>query len=377
MGYIIPLAKPVMGMQEKENLVKCITDGWVSAGNFVTDFEDQMSLYCHREYACATSSGTTALHLALEALGVGKGDLVVVQTLTYIATVNAILQCGAIPIFVDSRGSDWQMDEEKVEAIIKARDVKAVVAVHLYGAPCDIATIEWMCEANNVRLIEDCAQALGSAVNGRPVGSFGDASCFSFYGNKNITTGEGGMVLCDDAALWTELNHMKSHSTVFGEGYSHDKMGYNYKMSNLQAAVGCAQMGRLDGILERKEEICNLYTKTIFEPVAKGEFGRGRIGSWRLRERGVHAGRWMYSLVLETKKLRNGLIKHLETKGIESRPFFSPCHLAGHISDLTLFPVAEDLSRRGINLPTYPEMTDLSVKFVSNEIIQFLRENVT
>ncbi len=377
MGYIVPLAKPVMGMPEKENLVKCITDGWVSAGNFVADFEDQMAGYCHRDFACSTSSGTTALHLALEALGVGKGDLVIVPTLTYIATINAVLQCGAIPIFVDSRESDWQMDEKAVSAAIFARDIKAVVAVHLYGAPCDISEIEWACESNNVRLIEDCAQALGSAVDGRPVGSFGDASCFSFYGNKNITTGEGGMVLCDDAALWTELNHIKSHSTVYSKGYSHDKMGYNYRMSNLQAAVGCAQMERLDGILERKQEICSLYTSTIFKPVAEGEFGRGRIGTWRLRGRGVHAGRWLYSLVVQSEGLRDGLIEHLKAKGIESRPFFSPCHLMPHVGEYAIYPVSENLSKRGLNLPTYPEMTDLSVKFVSNEIIQFLRHNVT
>lgn len=377
MGYIVPLAKPVMGMPEKENLVKCITDGWVSSGSFVADFEDQMAAVCHRDYACSTSSGTAALHLALEALGVQGGDKVVVPTLTYIATVNAILQCGATPVFVDSRESDWQMDEDQVEEALKDRDVVAVVAVHLYGAPCDIVALEWMCETNNVILIEDCAEALGSGVHGRPVGSFGDASIFSFYGNKNITTGEGGMVLCEDAALWTELNHIKNHSTVFGKGYSHDKMGYNYRMSNLHAAVGCAQMGRLEGILERKEEICNLYTSTIFRPIAKGEIRSGWVETWKLRGRGVKAGRWLYSLVLGTEKLRDGLIDHLKEKDIESRPFFTPCHLMPHVGVHDVFPVAEDLSKRGINLPTYPEMTDLEVKYVSSEIIDFLRHNVT
>jgi len=376
MGYIVPLAKPVMGMPEKENLVKCITDGWVSAGNFVADFEDQMALYCHREYACSTSSGTTALHLALEALGVQGGDKVVVPTLTYIATINAILQCGATPVFVDSRESDWQMNEEQVEEALKDRDVVAVVAVHLYGAPCDISAIEWMCETSNVLLIEDCAQALGSAVNGRPVGSFGDASCFSFYGNKNITTGEGGMILCDDGALWTELKHMNSHSTVYSKGYSHDKMGYNYRMSNLNAAVGCAQMGRLDDIIKRKQEICSLYTSEIFKPIAKREIKNGCVETWRLRGRGIDAGRWFYSLVLESEELRDGLMAHLKERGVESRPFFTPCHLMPHVGVYTVYPVAEDLGKRGINLPTYPEMTDLSVRYVAHEIIGFLRENV-
>ena len=377
-----PLAKPVLGMPEKENLVKCITEGWVSKGSFVDDFEEHMALICHRDYACSTSSGTSALHLTLEALGIGKGDLVIVPTLTYIATVNSILQCGATPVFVDSRESDWQMDEEKVVEVFKLRHndpyrVRAVLAVHLYGAPCNVSFLEKFCHENKIFLIEDCAEALGSSFDGEPVGSFGDASCFSFYGNKNITTGEGGMVLCDDGALWTELHHMKNHSAVFGEGYSHDKMGYNYRMSNLQAAVGCAQLDRLDDILKRKEEICNLYTSKIFSPIALGEIKRGWLGTWRLRGREVGAGRWLYSLACKNEYFRNSLIRYLEGNSIESRPFFSPCHLQGHIGDLTVYPVAESLSKRGINLPTYVQMTDEDVKFIAGKVVEFLRNNVT
>lgn len=380
-----PLAKPVLGMPEKENLVKCITEGWVSKGSFVDDFENHMALICHRDYACSTSSGTTALHLVLEALGIGKGDMVIVPTLTYIATVNAILQCGATPIFVDSRESDWQMDEENV---VEAFDfhhndsdprVKAVLAVHLYGAPCDVSFLEKFCHENDIFLIEDCAEALGSSVDGAPVGSFGKASCFSFYGNKNITTGEGGMVLCDDGLLWSELQHMKNQSTLFEEGYSHDKMGYNYRMSNLQAAVGCAQLGRLDDILKRKEEIRNLYTATIFRAIAAGEIRSGWLETWRLRRRGMDAGGWLYSLVCKNEYFRNSLIRYLEGSSIETRPFFSPCHLMGYIGGPSMadFPVAEDLSRRGILLPTYVDMTDEDVKFIAGKVVEFLRQNVT
>lgn len=364
-------------MPEKENLVKCITEGWVSKGSFVDEFEERMAVICQRDYACATSSGTSAIHLTLEALGVGPGDNVIVPTLTYIATVNAILQCGANPIFVDSRDSDWQMDEEKVAEALEGGGIKAVVAVHLYGAPCDTVALEKMCVDNNAFLIEDCAEAIGSSVDGMPVGSFGDASCFSFYGNKNITTGEGGMVLCDDGALWTELHHMKNHSTMFGEGYSHDKMGYNYRMSNLQAAVGCAQLGRLDEILKRKEEICGLYTKEIFRPIAAGLISSGWVETWRLRRRGISAGRWLYSLVFKNEYFRNSLMRHLKNEEIDTRPFFSPCHLAGHISDLTVFPIAEDLSKRGMNLPTYVQMTDEDVKFIAGKVVDYLRHNVT
>ena len=388
MRYEYPLAKPVLGMPEKQNLVQCISDGWVSGGSFVSEFEDCMADLLGRRFACSTSSGTAALHLALEALGIGKGDLVIVPTLTYVASVNAILQCGATPLFVDSRESDWQMDEEKVVEAFKKHHydpypIRAILAVHLYGAPCNISFLEKFCHENETFLIEDAAEALGSGVDGKPVGSFGDVSIFSFYGNKNITTGEGGMALTDDEALHDMMSHLKNHATcrMGGEvkNYYHDTLGYNYRMSNLNAAVGCAQVDRLDDTLKRKAEICELYTKTIFRPVAQGRL-REVVKTWKLRGRGVKAGRWLYSLVLETQELRDGLISHLENQLVETRPFFEPCDTFDHLEGCSLnmsFPVACDLSRRGINLPTYVQMTDDDVKFISNEVILFLLQNVT
>ena len=370
-----------MGMPEKENLVKCITDGWVSGGDFIADFESRMALACNRSYACATSSGTTALHLALKSLSIGPGDYVIVPTLTYVATMNAVIQCGAIPVFVDSRASDWQMDMEHVRFILAKQNISAVVSVHLYGAPCDMTELERIRVdgKHEVDIIEDAAQALGSGLDGRPVGSFGDISCFSFYGNKNITTGEGGMCLTDSKELEYRMNHLKNHATVYAEGenkYYHDTLGYNYRMSNLQAAVGCAQMKRLDEIMKRKGEICSLYTATIFRPIARKELKNGCVETWRLKGRGVKAGRWLYSLIVESESLRDGLMAHLKDNGIESRPFFGPCHLLGHVSDMTVYPVAEHLSKRGLNLPTYVQMTDEDVKFISGKVIEFLRHNV-
>lgn len=392
MQYKYPLAKPVLGMPEKENLVKCITDGWVSAGSFVTDFENRMALACDRKYACSTSSGTSALHLALAALGVGRGDLVIVPTLTYIACANAILYCGAVPIFCESRESDWQMDMENVSEIVKFHakvssnklvrqgEIKAIIAVHLYGAPCSIDELGKFCRPRGILLIEDAAQALGSELNGRPVGSFGDVSCFSFYGNKNITTGEGGVCLTDNEKIAYELKHLKNHATISNDEtreYFHNDLGYNYRMSNLQAAVGCAQLDRLDSILGRKQEICELYTSTIFRPIASGEFPE-IVKTWKLKGRGVKAGRWLYSLVLDTWELREGLIKFLAENGIESRPFFGPCHSMSHFNSPSMvdFPVAEILADRGINLPTYVQMTDDDVKYISEQVIDYLRHNV-
>lgn len=381
MQYKYPLAKPLLGLTERHNLSQCIDEGWVSGGRFVAEFEQGLAKLCNRKHVTATSSGTTALHLALAALGVSKGNLVIVPTLTYIACANAILYCGAKPIFCDSRESDWQMDVESVSDIVdfNGGGIKAVIAVHLYGAPCSIDELGRFCRQRGIFLIEDAAQAMGSELNGRPVGSFGDVACFSFYGNKNITTGEGGACLTDDDEIARKLSHLRSHATKRGEEsneYYHDELGYNYRMSNLQAAVGCAQLEKLDLILDRKEEICQLYTSTIFRPMAAGEFPE-RVHTWRLKGRGVKAGKWLYSLVLDTWELREGLIKFLAENGIESRPFFGPCHLMGHFSgSMSDFPVAESLADRGINLPTYVQMTDEDVKFIAGKVVEFLRNNV-
>ena len=382
MRYKYPIAKPLMGMPEKENLVQCITDGWVSGGRFVAEFEQGLARRCNRKHVTATSSGTTALHLALAALGVGRGDRVIVPTLTYIACANAIRYCGAVPIFCDSRKSDWQMDMEEVNLIVDfhKEDIKAIIAVHLYGAPCSIEELELFCRVRGIRLIEDAAQAIGSEFNGRPVGSFGDVSCFSFFGNKNITTGEGGACLTNDDEIAYQLDHLKNHATIKSEEtreYFHNGLGYNYRMSNLQAAVGCAQLDRLESILDRKEEICQIYTSTIFRPMAAGEFPYS-IRTWSLRGRGVKARKWLYSLVLDSFVMREGLMKFLAENGIESRPFFGPCHTMSHFNGPSMadFPVAEELADRGINLPTYVQMTDEDVKFIAGKVVEFLRHNV-
>ena len=237
-----PLAKPLLGDLEKDNLTACIDEGWVSSGRFIGEFEGRMSKLCGREFGCATSSGTTALHLALEACDIGPGSKVLVPTLTYIATVNTILQCGAEPIFIDSGLLDCKINSLHVTNRIEEGDVDALLAVHLYSVPCNIVFFEELCADREIILIEDVAEALGGSVGGRPLGSFGSASCFSFYGNKTITTGEGGMVLCDDHTILSNLKHLKNQATIKSGEYEHNRIGYNYRMSNLNAAVGCAQL---------------------------------------------------------------------------------------------------------------------------------------
>ncbi len=380
MQYKYPLAKPLVGMPEKENLVNCISEGWLSKGDYIDAFEDAMACLCNREHAVSTSSGTTALHLALEAFGI-KGYKVIVPTLTYVASVNSILQAGATPVFVDSRESDWQMDVEEVMEKALSENVGAIMAVHLYGAPCDIKRLELFCEDYNIFLIEDAAEALGSEADGRPVGSFGNVSIFSFYGNKNITTGEGGMALTNDNDLAYTMRHLKNHATLKGKKYKHDELGYNYRFSNLQAAVGFAQMGRLEDILAQKQRIFDLYTKTIFLKFNEtGSVLRNELKTWRLRGRGAKPGLWLYSLIAKSEELRDGLMAYLCEKGIETRPFFSPVHTMEYIEDgdnAPCFPVAEELSRKGFNLPSYPSLTNEDVKFISSSVLEYLLNNVT
>lgn len=360
-----PLAKPLLGDSEKDNLTACIDEGWVSSGRFIGEFEGRMSKLCGRKFGCATSSGTTALHLALTACGIGEGSKVLVPTLTYIATVNTILQCGAEPIFIDSRREDWQMNDTRVSIRIAGGDIDAVVAVHLYGMPCNIEFLERICKDRGVVLIEDVAEALGGKVGGGPLGSFGDVSCFSFYGNKTITTGEGGMVLCGNRGIYQALKHLKNQATVKPGEYVHDRIGFNYRMSNLNAAVGCAQLGRLEDILKRKEEICDLYSSEL----------KGRVEMCVSRIKDVHVGHWLYSFLVETKELRDGLVDHLCGKGIESRPFFTPAHTMKYMGakhNNSHFPVAQDISGRGINLPTYVSMTNDDVLWISAKVLGFL-----
>lgn len=373
MKILYPLAQPSLSMAEKKNLSACVDEGWVSGGRFLGEFESGMMKLCRRAFGCATTSGTTALHLTLVACGIGPGNKVLVPTLSYIAVTNSVLQCGAEPVFIDSRLTDWQINDSHVANRIMEGDIDAVIAVHTYGVACNILFLEDLCRDRGVILIEDAAEALGGSFGGRSLGSFGKASCFSFYGNKTITTGEGGMVLCDDKELNEKVKHLRSHATVKGGNYIHDRIGFNYRMSNLHAAVGCAQLERLDKFLKRKKEIYNLYDKQIFSKL------KGVVSTYRLSRKDITVGYWLYSFTVVSEKLRDGLIRHLYKNGIEAKPFFKPAHTmeyVNNVGDACNYPVAQNLSERGINLPTYVSMTDKDVRFISSRVIDFLTNSV-
>jgi len=356
---VIPVAEPVLGEEELNNVVEAVKSGWISSkGKFVSEFEEEFARYCGVKHGVATANGTVALHLALVALGIGEGDEVIVPTLTFVATANAVRYTGAKPVFIDSHPDYWCLDPQKIEEAISSR-TRAIIPVHLYGHPCDMDAINDIAKKHNLYIIEDAAEAHGAEYKGKKVGSFGDIACFSFYGNKLITTGEGGMCLTDDEALAEKMKILRSHGMNPNKRYWHDVIGFNYRMTNLQAAVGVAQLKKLDRFITRKREIAKTYNALLEDikginlppemPWAKNVY-------------------WMYS-VLVTEEFgidRDNWARELEAKGIETRPFFIPVHLMPHYNQGKIFLAAEELSQKGINLPSSIKLTELEIKSIIN-----------
>jgi perosamine synthetase len=360
MKYRIPVAEPEIGEEELQNVMEAVKSGWVSSkGPFIEEFERSFSSYINVKYGAATSNGTTALHLALAALGMGRGDKVLVPSLTFIAVANATTYTGAKPVFIDSHPEYWCMDPSKIEEKIDSQ-TKAIIVVHLYGHPCDMDEIMRIAEDHGLHVIEDCAEAHGAEYKGRKLGSFGIISCFSFYGNKIITTGEGGMCLTSNEELANKIRILRDHGMNPDKKYWHDVIGFNYRMTNLQAAIGVAQLKKIDLLIDKKRQIAIAYKRLLQDLPA---IRPAPEMSWA---KSVY---WLYS-VLVKKGLRNKIINHLEREGIETRPFFYPQHvLPPYKRGLTL-PVAEELSARGLNLPSGPRLSKNHIQ----EIVKSLEE---
>ncbi len=355
MNIKIPVYQPALNGNEKKYVNECLDTTWISSkGKFINEFESGFANYVGIKYAASVSNGTVALHLAMIALGIGPGDEVIVPSLTYISSVNAIAYVGATPIFIDSLPDTWQMDPADLKRKITVR-TKAVMAVHLYGLPCEIVLIDEICKAKGLFLIEDCAEALGSKIGDRHVGTFGDISTFSFYGNKTITTGEGGMVVTNDETLFDRSLHFKGQGLAKHRQYWHDVIGYNYRMTNICAAIGLAQLEQIDGFIKRKREIAKFYEQNIVNP--KIEFHREKDGF-------THSY-WMCSILTPDSNLREILREKLANEGVETRPLFYPVHTMPMYSQKYLkIPVAENLGWRGINLPSYPGLSDDDLKLI-------------
>ena len=345
---MIPIAEPSLGEEELKNVTEAVKSGWISSkGKFIEEFEQNFSNYCNRRYGVVTSNGTVALHLALKALGIGKGDEVIVPDLTFVAVANTVTYCNAKPVFVDSHPDYWCIDPKKIEEKITSR-TKAVIPVHLYGHPCDMDAIMKIAEEHNLYVIEDAAEAHGAEYKSKKVGSYGVVSCFSFYGNKIITTGEGGMCLTNDEELTENMRILRDHGMIPDKRYWYDVVGFNYRMTNLQAAVGVAQLKKLDEFVDKKRQIARWYAEELKDLKEKG------LIKLHPEMPGAKCVYWMYSILVEDEfgMNRDELVKRLEEKGIETRPFFYPMHVMPIYKNSEGFPVAEEISRKGVNLPS-------------------------
>ena len=361
---MIPVAGPCLGEEELSNVIEAVKSGWISSkGKFIEEFEQKFASYCNRKYGVATSNGTVALHLALKALGIGKGDEVIIPDLTFVAVANTVTYCNAKPVFVDSHPDYWCIDPERIEEKITPR-TKAIIPVHLYGHPCDMDAILDIAEEHDLYVVEDAAEAHGAEYKGKKVGSFGDISCFSFYGNKIITTGEGGMCLTNNEELAEKVQILRDHGMNPNKRYWYDIVGFNYRMTNLQAAVGVAQLKKLDEFIENKRQIARWYSEELKDLEEKGLITLHPEMSW------AKCVYWMYCILVEDKfgMSRDELMKKLEEKGIETRPFFYPLHVMPPYKNDEKFPVAEETSRKGINLPSGVGLMKEMIERVVNTI---------
>ena len=359
----IPVYQPSLAGNEKKYVNDCIDSGWISGkGKYVSEFENSFAKYIGIRHATSVCNGTIALHLALLALGVGPGDEVIVPTFTYIASVNAILYVGAKPVFVDSCPDSWQIDPAEVKRKITS-NTKAIMAVHLYGHPCDMGTLIAIAKEHRVFLVEDCAEALGSLFRGRHVATFGDIAAFSFYGNKTITTGEGGMVVTNDSLLHERACHFKGQGLAKYREYWHDQVGYNFRMTNVSAAIGLAQLERADELIAKKLEIAKEYDECLKRTVFQTHKPVGDV---------CHSY-WMYSVLVPEMEVRDQVRDHLRKANIETRPTFYPVHtMPMYAAKFERHQVAENIALRGINLPSYPGLTKEQIKYITDTIKQSL-----
>jgi len=361
MNYKYPVYQPNLSGNENKYVQECLDSTWISSkGKFIKQFEDNFSNFIGIDNSVAVSNGTVALHLALLALGIGKNDEVIVPTFTYIASVNAIHYTGAKPVFVDSEKSTWQIDTNKIEEKISPK-TKAIMAVHIYGHPCEMDSIVQIAKKYNLFIIEDCAEAIGTFYKDKHAGRIGDISTFSFFGNKTITTGEGGMVCTNNGALADLSTRMKGQGLAKNQEYFHDIIGYNYRMTNICAAIGFAQLERIDDILKSKRRIAQSYID-----------GLDGLPIDHHKELGnVKHSYWMFTILVASENERIKLRNHLKENGIETRPTFHPVHTMPMYKTKEKFEVAEDLGRRGINLPSYPDLSESDIEFITRKVREF------
>lgn len=359
--FYIPVAMPDLKGNEFNYLADAFLSTWISSsGEYIRNFEEGFSKYCTVEHGVAVSNGTVAIHLALKALGIGDGDEVIIPDLTFAATINAVLHANATPVIVDIDENDWNISPDEIKKAITPK-TKAIIPVHVYGQPCKMDSIMDIARSNNLYVIEDCAEAHGSEYNGKKVGSFGDISCFSFFGNKVITTGEGGMCITNSAKLNEKMRILRDHGMSKTVKYWHDEVGFNYRMTNLQAAIGLAQLERIDEILDWRRQLENNY-REAFKDLTNIKFQLILPGREKIT--------WLVSILIQDNK-RDKVLQSLNKMNIDARPFFYSLGIMDIYKDY-LFSNEKSLkvSKAGINLPTNPSVSEDTIERIKQILSQ-------
>lgn len=374
MSNFIPVCEPFLNGNELKYVTDAITTGWISSsGRYVTDFEHKFANYCGMKYGVAVCNGTVAIHLALAALGIGKGDEVIMPAFTMIATAYAVCYVGAIPVFVDADKDTWNIDVSKIEEKITSR-TKAIIPVHIFGNPCDMDAIEKIAQKYNLYIVEDAAESHGAEYRGKKVGAFSSVGCFSFFANKNLTTGEGGMVLTNDDALYNNCRYYKNMCfPVNGpRNYSHDDIGFNYRMSNLHAAIGLAQVEKADEYRDMRIRNANLY-KLYLQDCQGIVFQKNQENALN-----VH---WMNTIVIDADKYghtKEELIAYLKEKGIDTRLLFVGMARQKALRDYGCdcsgdYPVTDWLTENGFYLPSASNLDEKTIAYICEQIKKYAK----
>lgn len=370
---MIPVNEPLLNGNEKKYLNECIDTGWISSeGSFIIRFEHEMSAYIGRKYAVTVTNGTAALEMAIVALDIQAGDEVIMPSFTIISCAQAVVKAGAIPVLIDSEYDSFNMCVEQIEAKI-TKKTKAVMIVHIYGLPVDLEPILELAKKYDLKVIEDAAEMHGQTYNNKKCGSFGDISIFSFYPNKHITTGEGGMILTNDEDIYNRCKSLRNlgFSSDSSKRFIHEELGWNLRMTNLQAALGVAQLERIEEFVEKKRWIGNSYQELLKDidginlPIKSKQFSENIY--------------WVFAITLkdEHPKTAQQVMKELGAKGVGTRPFFYPMHQQPVFKKMDLFknesyPNAEKLYANGFYIPSGLALTESQIFEVSKVLHEVL-----
>lgn len=372
MSGFIPVCEPYLAGNEKKYVLDCLETAWISStGKYIREFEEKFAFYCGSRYATGVCNGTTALHLALVASGIGNGHEVIIPNFTMIATAFAVCYTGAMPVFVDAEKDSWNIDISQIESKITCR-TKAIMPVSIFGHPCNMDEIRALAEKHNLYVIEDAAESHGAEYKGRRTGNLADITAFSFFANKNITTGEGGMIVTNDEELYKKARYFKNlcFSLDGPRNYTHNDIGFNYRMTNIQAALGLAQMEKADDYINMRIRNAKLYHEFLKDTPG--------IVFQHINADVLHV-HWMNAIIInpvQFGKTRDDLVTYLKTRGIDTRLLFVGMHMQPALQRYGCetdgyFPITEWLTDNGLYLPSASNLKEETIKFICSEIVRF------